>query len=65
MKCLTGCDRADVRAPLKKDGTMGDGYMIDVHALNILKKRKVVPNDVQEPQEKPNRRVGGPPTKSF
>jgi len=58
-KCLTGCDRMGVRAPMTKDGKMGEEYWIDQAALTVVKKGKVKPSDVQD-QTQPKR--GGPPT---
>lgn len=64
-KCLTGCDRIDVRAPMKKDGKMGEGYWFDFHAVEIIKKQKVKAQSVQEPAAKNETRKGGPPSRSF
>lgn len=64
-KCLTGCDRADIRpGKLDKDGKLAEGYWFDVHQLKILKKQKVPYQSVQAPESKPKRKVGGPPMKS-
>lgn len=62
-KCLTGCDRVALRAKMKKDGTIGEEYWFDAAAVDIVHKRVVVPNTVQEP-ESPTKKVGGPITKS-
>lgn len=63
-QCLTGCDRAEVSAPMKKTGEKGDSYFFDVAALKVIKKQVVKPSHVQEPEEKQGRKVGGPPTRS-
>lgn len=57
-KHLTGCDRANVQAPIQPDGKYGDSYAIDIAALEIIEKQKVKPDAVQEPVLK-----GGPATK--
>ena len=62
---ITGCDRADVRPGIKKDGTLADGYWFDLPALEIIKKQKVKPTNVQTVEDAPVRKVGGPPTRSF
>ena len=59
---LTGCDRAGLRAPMKKDGTLGECYAFDVSSLKIIKKGKVKSADVQESESK-LKKVGGPPTR--
>jgi len=65
-KCLTGCDRITVRAPLKKDGTLGDEYWFDIYAVKVLKKHKVKPESVQAPvaDNKEPVKTGGPPVKA-
>jgi hypothetical protein len=60
-KCLTGCDRAAVRAPITKDGKMGEEYWLDVPALTIIKKAKLKPESVQA---KDITKKGGPPVKT-
>ena len=61
MKCLTGCDRVDVRPGVDKHGKMQDGFMFDIYALELVKKGKVKPENVQS--ENPLKK-GGPPTRS-
>ncbi len=65
-KCLTGCDRAEVKPPCDKDGKMMDGYWIDLAALEVTKKQKVKPESVQEVADMGSERPkkGGPPTRS-
>lgn len=58
---LTGCDRAEVRPPVDKDGKMRDAYYIDVGCLKVITKQKVKLNEVQE--KGPTARKGGPPMK--
>lgn len=57
-KYITGCDRAEVRGPLTKDGKIGDSWSLDIPALTIIKKAKVKIKDVQNSQVA----VGGPPS---
>ncbi len=47
-KHLTGCDRVLVQPQVSKEGKMTDAYWIDLAAVEILKKRKVKTEDVQE-----------------
>lgn len=54
-KYLTGCDRAEVRAPLTKEGKLGDNWSLDIPALKIVKKGKVKASDVRNDS-------GGPPS---
>lgn len=61
-KHLTGCDRISIQPPVDREGKWRDGYQIDLAACEIVKKAKVPPEDVQEP-ESPTKKVGGPPTK--
>jgi hypothetical protein len=61
-KCLTGCDRVEVKPPVDKDGKMMDGYWIDIAALEVVKKGKIKPEAVQE--QGAARKLGGPPTRS-
>lgn len=56
-QCLTGCDRAGVRAPMTKEGKMGEEYWFDIPCLEVLKKGKVKLDNVQQ-KNKP----GGPPS---
>lgn len=64
-KCLTGCDRVEIK-PMKLDdkGDLPNSYWFDVGQVRIIKKQRVKPESVQEPMQKSNRRVGGPPTSS-
>lgn len=59
-KYLSGCDRADVRAPLSKDGKLGESYSLDIPALTVTKKGKVKMEDVQDKVKK-----GGPMSKPL
>lgn len=58
-KCLTGCDRVEVRPPIGKDKKLNDSYWFDMDALKLLKKQKVKPVSVQNEVKK-----GGPPQRS-
>lgn len=58
LKCLTGCDRINVQAPINKDGKYGESYSIDEAAVDIIKKGKVKPRSVQDAAKK-----GGPATR--
>lgn len=48
-KCLTGCDRVTVQPPIGKDGKHPDAMWIDAAAVEVVKKHKVKPEQVQEP----------------
>lgn len=60
-QCLTGCDRVTLRAPMKKDGSMGDEYWFDVDAVEVTKRGKVKRESVTSATEGLR---GGPPTRS-
>lgn len=60
-KCLTGCDRIEIRPPITKDGKMSESYWFDEAACVVIKKQKIPPNKVQD--ERIDKK-GGPPTKS-
>lgn len=59
--CLTGCDRIAVKAPMQKDGKMGEEFWFDLDCLEVLKAGKVKPASVQSPDPA---KKGGPPTRS-
>lgn len=61
-QCLTGCDRVSIQAPMKKDGTYGENYWVDVAAVEIIKKAKVKPKEVRE--DGPKAKAGGPATRN-
>ncbi len=38
---ITGCDRVGVRAPMTKEGKLGEAYDFDEPVLELIKKKKV------------------------
>ena len=45
-KCLTGCDRVTLKAPMQKDGKMGEEYWFDIYAVEVIKKAVVKTENV-------------------
>lgn len=45
---LTGCDRIHIQPPIDKDGKHVDGWWVDVHSLDVVKKQKVKINQPEE-----------------
>lgn len=59
-KCITGCDRLEVRQQTKANGEMKDAYWIDVIGAKVTKKNKAgIKKEVKKAKKK-----GGPPAKS-
>lgn len=57
-KCLTGCDRIEIKPPVDKQGKLNDSYWFDLDACEIIKKRKITPKEVT------GKVKGGPTTRS-
>lgn len=64
-RCLTGCDRLVIQPPVDKDMKHADSLWFDVTAVKILTKGKVKPESVQAPDDEPERKGGGPPSRNF
>lgn len=57
-KCLTGCDRVEIKPRVDITGKMQDSYWFDADACDVIKKR-IVPAETVTGKEK-----GGPITRS-
>lgn len=61
-KCLTGCDRIEIRPPMTKEGKMSESFWFDEAAVEVVKKQAIKPASVQD--ERPNKK-GGPILSSW
>lgn len=65
-KHITGCDRFTLQGPTDKDGKLPDAYAFDVTTIRVLQKGVVVPIGREiAPLPEPERKPGGPPTRSL